>query len=91
MAGTYFPEPAAEPYLQVGEVRSAFARIDPDGQSVSGYFDRSVAGGAVEFGYDEDPPLLRSARPFDTRTVTRLDRARLPAGVGGLDRFPPVP
>lgn len=88
MTGTHFPHRASEPYLQVGKVRSAFAIIEPDGLSVSGYFDRPVGGGPVEFGYEGDGPLLRSARPLDVPATATLDRNLLPREVRNLDRFP---
>jgi hypothetical protein len=87
MTGTQFDERALPPYVSVGGVRSIFAVIAPDGLSVSGYFDRPLRGGVVEFGYHDEPPLLRSARRFEAGAVSRLDRARLPPEVANIERF----
>jgi len=88
LSGTHFPQRAPEPYIRIGEIRSRFALISEDGLSVSGYFDRDVQGGTVEFGYGEEPALLRAANRFEAGSLIRLDRNRLPREVKNLDRFP---
>ena len=88
LTGTHFPQRALEPYIRIGEVRSRFVLISEDGLSASGYFDQNVQRGAVEFGYGDEPVLLRAARRFEAGPILRLDRAQLPRDVKNLDRFP---
>ncbi len=85
--GTDFAQRALPPYVQVGKLRAAFTRIERDGLSVTGYFDRPVPEGPVEFGYGDEPPMLRCARRFEPPVVVRLDRALLPQQVANLEHF----
>jgi hypothetical protein len=87
LTGTHFPERGAEPFVRIGELRSRFVEIAPDGLSANAYFDTPPGTeGVVEFGYDQTV-LLRCARRFDIRAVGRLRKALLPAHVRNLDRF----
>jgi hypothetical protein len=87
LAGTFFPERAAEPFVRIGRLRSRFVRIAADGQSANGYFDEPPPEeGLVEFGYGQQV-YLQCGRPFTERSTGRLKRALLPANVKNLERF----
>lgn len=87
VAGTFFPERAAEPFVRIGPLRSRFVRIAADGQSASGYFDEPPPEEEpVEFGYGQQV-YLRCRRPFTERGTGRLKRSLLPANVSNLERF----
>ena len=87
LTGTFFPERGAEPFMQIGHLRSRFVRIAPDGLSAIGYFDHPPpTQGVVEFGFAQTV-FLRCLRGFDLREVGLLRRALLPGNVRNLDRF----
>jgi hypothetical protein len=87
ISGAFFRERSAEPFVQIGKLRSRFVRIAPDGQSADAYFDQPPPSEAVvEFGYDHQV-YLRLDRGFDIRHTIRLKRALLPANVRNVDRF----
>jgi hypothetical protein len=87
VAGTFFPERAAEPFVRIGRLRSRFVRIAADGQSADAYFDEPPPQeGMVEFGYGADV-YLRCRRPFVEGATGRLKRALMPANVRNLERF----
>ncbi|MBI1786501.1 MAG: hypothetical protein HYR60_02980 [Acidobacteria bacterium] len=77
VTGTHFPRRALEAFVSIGEVRSRFVEIGPDGLSASAYFDRAPREGVVEFGYGAEV-LLRFPVPFRRAVVRELDPARLP-------------
>jgi len=87
LTGTRFPQRAEEPFMCVGELRSRFAVIAEDGQSVRAYFDESLPPeGMVDFGYG-DRVLLRAARLFSSSEAEVLDIKRLPPKTRFMDRF----
>jgi hypothetical protein len=90
LTGTHFPARAAEPFIQIGRLRSRFVRIASDGLSASGYFDHPPSSqGIVEFGYAHTI-FLRCRREFDLREVEVLRRSLLPGDVRNVDRFAQV-
>jgi hypothetical protein len=90
LTGTHFHARAAEPFIQIDQLRSRFVRIASDGLSVSGYFDHPPSNqGIVEFGYAQTI-FLRCRRGFDFREVAVLRRALLPGNVRNVDRFAQV-
>jgi hypothetical protein len=87
VAGTFFPQRAAEAFIRIGRLRSRFVRIAEDGQSASGYFDEPPPEeGLVEFGYGQRV-YLRCQRPFAVGSTGRLKRALLPANARNVERF----
>jgi hypothetical protein len=87
VAGTFFPQRAAEAFIRIGRLRSRFVRIAEDGQSANGYFDEPPPEeGLVEFGYGQRV-YLRCRRPFEVGSTGRLKRALLPANARNVERF----
>jgi hypothetical protein len=87
LSGTYFVERSSEAFVQIGNLRSKFVQIAPDGLSVNGYFDKLPAlEGLVEFGYGHQVFLI-CGRRFDIGTVARLKKALLPSKVRNLNEF----
>lgn len=87
LSGTFFAERSSEAFAQIGNVRSRFVQIAPDGLSVNAYFDQFPPfEGIVEFGYAYQV-FLRCARRFDIGIVIHLIRPLLPPNVQNLDRF----
>ena len=87
LSGTFFPQRSEEPFVRVGDIRSRFAEISDDGQSVRGYFDRPLAPrGVVEFGYGNDV-ILRVRSRFSPDGVRMLDPKRLPPKTRFRERF----
>lgn len=77
IAGPYFPQRSAEPYMRVGEVRSNFVEISPDGLRADGYFDRPLPKrGEVVFGYGHDVDLIVPTH-FRAEAIQRLDPEKL--------------
>jgi hypothetical protein len=78
VTGWHFPHRALEPFMLIGDAVSAFAEIERDGSSASGYFDRHLpAAEQLSFGYGDTVAWDFDLR-IDPRAVARLDRSRLP-------------
>lgn len=87
LTGTFFAERSSEAFAQIGNVRSRFVQIAPDGLSVNAYFDQLPPfDGIVEFGYAYQV-FLRFPRPFNIGIVHHLTWALLPPNVPNLERF----
>lgn len=81
ITGPHFPHRALEPWVTVGEARSHFVRISPDGMRADAYFDvDAVPDGEMRMGHGPDVELIVPER-FTPRRIERLDRARLPEGI----------
>jgi hypothetical protein len=77
ITGAHFPHRALEAYVTVGDVRSHFVRISPDGLRADAYFDvDTVPDGEIRMGHGHEVELIVPER-FSTRRVQRLDRSRL--------------
>jgi hypothetical protein len=80
LEGTHFPQRALEPWVRIGNVRSRFVEIAPDGLTALAYFDRLPRSGTVELGYGPDV-YLRFPQRFLAEPVRPLDLKRLPPNV----------
>jgi hypothetical protein len=87
LSGTYFPERSAEPFVNIGKLRSRFVQITSGGLSANAYFDEPPpSDDVVEFGYGSQV-YLRCGRGFESSLTVRLKRPLLPPNVRNLDRF----
>jgi hypothetical protein len=92
LTGTRFPLVAQIPQVWVGNVFAKHVLIDEDGLTVRAYFDQPLPEGeTLYFGHLAQAEL--SFGPFETRKITKLNRARLPkdAAIGYRGDAPPAP
>lgn len=81
VAGGFFPHRASVPFMHIVQgrevvARSWFAEIGDDNRSLLGYFATDIPNGAIEVGYQDEPPS-RVTTEFEAAEVKRLDRQRL--------------
>lgn len=78
ITGPHFPHRAEEPFVRVGNVRSRFVRISPDGMRADAYFDTDLPNnGEIVFGHRDTVELILRNNYADEQLV-RLDRTRIP-------------
>lgn len=90
VSGEYFPHRAPHPFvmIKVGEeeyFKDLFTEVSPDNQRLLGYLPINIPSkGVIAFGYGDE---IWGTVPgkFDTASVTRLDRKRLPKKIVIVD------
>lgn len=83
--GDHFPFRSVDPLIRISTKKekylcNIFAEIAPDNSYISGYFPVNMYDGVIEFGYEDE---LWGTIPgdFNTESVTRLDRKKLPKDI----------
>lgn len=90
ISGEYFPHRAPHPFVMIkmGEeeyFKDLFTEVSPDNQKLLGYLPINIPSkGVIVFGYGDE---IWGTVPgeFDTTSVIRLDRKRLPKKIVIVD------
>lgn len=90
VSGEYFPHRAVHPFVmvKVGEqeyFKDLFTEVSPDNEKLIGYLPINIpSNGIIVFGYGNE---IWGAMPgeFDTASVARLDRNKLPKDIVIVD------
>lgn len=83
--GGYFPFKSVDPLIRIETNKETysnnlFAEISPDNSKIIGYFPINIQSGTIEFGYEDE---IWGSLPgkFNTESITRLDREKLPKNI----------